>query len=23
MLEWLQDGNWPISRPIGRFLLTM
>lgn len=23
LLEWLQDGNWPISRPIGQFLLTI
>jgi hypothetical protein len=23
LLEWLQDGNWPISRPIGEFLLTI
>ena len=23
LLEWLQDGNWPISRPIGEFLLTV
>ena len=23
LLEWLQDGNWPISRPIGKFLLTI
>ncbi|MCW5879991.1 MAG: DUF5071 domain-containing protein [Anaerolineae bacterium] len=21
--EWLQDGNWPISRPIGRFLASI
>jgi hypothetical protein len=23
LLEWLQDGNWPISRPVGEFLLTI
>lgn len=23
LLEWLQDGNWPISRPMGTFLLTL
>jgi hypothetical protein len=23
LLEWLQYGNWPISRPIGEFLLTV
>ena len=23
LLEWLQDGNWPVSRPLGVFLLTL
>jgi len=23
LLAWLQDGNWPVSRPIGEFLLTI
>jgi len=23
LLVWLQDGNWPISRPIGRFLASV
>ena len=23
LLEWLQDGNWPVSRPLGIFLKTM
>lgn len=22
LLEWLQDGNWPVSRPLGIFLKT-
>jgi hypothetical protein len=23
LLEWLQDGNWPVSRPLHVFLLTL
>lgn len=23
LLEWLQDGNWPVSRPLGKFLKTL
>ena len=23
LLEWLQDCNWPVSRPIGEFLVTI
>ena len=23
LLEWLQDCNWPVSRPIGDFLVTI
>lgn len=23
LLEWLQDGNWPVSRPLHQFLLTL
>jgi hypothetical protein len=23
LLTWLQDGNWPISRPIGTFLVSI
>lgn len=23
LLKWLQDGNWPVSRPLGVFLLTL
>lgn len=23
LLEWLQDGNWPVSRPLGKYLLSL
>jgi hypothetical protein len=23
LLEWLQDGNWPVSRPLGDYLRTL
>ena len=23
LLEWLQDGNWPVSRPLGKYLKTL
>jgi hypothetical protein len=23
LLEWLQDGNWPIARPLGNYLKTL
>lgn len=23
LLEWLQDGNWPVSRSLGKFLKTL
>lgn len=23
LLEWLQDGNWPVSRPLGNYLKTL
>ena len=23
LLEWLQDGNWPVSRPLGEYLKTL
>lgn len=23
LLEWLRDGNWPVSRPIGDFLASL
>lgn len=23
LLEWLQDGNWPVSRPLGRYLKSL
>jgi hypothetical protein len=23
ILEWLQDGNWPVARPVGEFVLSL
>ncbi len=23
ILEWLQDGNWPVSRPVGKFISSL
>ncbi len=23
LLEWLQDGNWPVSRPLGKYLKAL